>query len=286
MFLPRKILEARLLAFLKEDTGLGDITTHAVVPPQKTVRAKVIAKQEGVVAGMEEALILLEALGLNAEPKVQDGARIRKNTILMEIRGNAQTLLTVERTMLNVISRMSGIATKTRKLVEKLRKAGFRTTVASTRKTAPGLAYFDKKAVQIGGGDTHRLNLADMILIKDNHIAIAGSITKAVKRAREIASFSKKIEVEVSSHDEAIEAAKAGADIIMLDNFSPKQTEKAVKALERKGLRTKVLIEASGGISEKNILEYASAGVDIVSLGVLTHSPKSLDVSLEITAVL
>ena len=283
MFLPRKILEEKLLAFLKEDVGLGDITTHTVIPLRTTAKAEVLAKQEGIIAGIEETLILLETLGLKAEAKVSDGTQIRKNTVLLRISGNARTLLTAERTILNILSRMSGIATKTRNLVKKLEKAGFRTIVASTRKTAPGLAYFDKKAVQIGGGDTHRLNLADMILIKDNHITITGSIAEAVKKARGTVSFSKKIEVEVSNVGEAVEAAEAGADIIMLDNFSLKQTKEAIEAIEKKGLRSKILIEASGGINERNILKYASTGVDIISLGELTHSPKSLDISLEIT---
>jgi nicotinate-nucleotide pyrophosphorylase (carboxylating) len=157
--------------------------------------------------------------------------------------------------------------------------------VTSTRKTAPGLAYFDKKAVETGGGDTHRLHLDDMILIKDNHITIIGNIAKAVKKTRKTVSFSKKIEVEVSTVKEAVEAAKAGADIVMLDNFSPEQAKKAVKTLEKEGLREKVLIEASGGITENNIIKYASTGVDIISLGELTHSPKSLDISLQITKI-
>jgi nicotinate-nucleotide pyrophosphorylase (carboxylating) len=282
MFLPKKIIEEKILSFLKEDTGLGDSTTALLIPPDVTVEAKVVAKEDGVIAGIDEALILIEALGLKAEVKISDGEEVRKDNIILKIRGNAQTLLTAERTMLNLLSRMSGIATATKRLVNKLEKAGFRTKVASTRKTAPGLAYFDKKAVKAGGGDTHRLHLDDMVLIKDNHVAITKSISKAVREARKRVSFSKKIEVEVSNVKEAVEAAKAGADIIMLDNFSPEQAKKAIKALEEEGLRAKILIEASGGITEKNILKYASIGVDIVSLGELTHSIKSLDMNLEI----
>jgi nicotinate-nucleotide pyrophosphorylase (carboxylating) len=180
---------------------------------------------------------------------------------------------------------MSGIATTTRKLVEKIRKAGYKTKVACTRKTAPGLLYFDKKAVLIGGGDTHRLHLDDMILIKDNHIKIARSVEKAVKTAKEKASFSKKIEVEVSNVEEALAAAKAGADIIMLDNFSLNQVKLAVERLRNAGFLSKVLLEASGRITAENIVAYASTGVDIVSLGEITHSPRALDISLEITKV-
>jgi nicotinate-nucleotide pyrophosphorylase (carboxylating) len=150
---------------------------------------------------------------------------------------------------------------------------------------APGLLYFDKKATMLGGGDTHRLHLDDMILIKDNHLAIIGDVSRAVKKARETVSFSKKIEIEVSSADQALEAAKAGADIIMLDNFSPHKIREAITLLKKKGLRDKVLIEASGGINEQNILEYVATGVDIVSLGEITDSVKALDISLEVTKV-
>jgi nicotinate-nucleotide pyrophosphorylase (carboxylating) len=166
--------------------------------------------------------------------------------------------------------------------VEKIKKAGLKTKVACTRKTAPGLLYFDKKAVLVGGGDTHRLHLDDMVLIKDNHIAIIGSVEKAVKKAKEGCSFSKKIEVEVTSMEDALAAAKAGADIIMLDNFSPDQIKEAVKQLKKAGFLGKILLEASGGITTENILEYASTGVDIVSLGEITDSAKTLDISLEI----
>jgi nicotinate-nucleotide pyrophosphorylase (carboxylating) len=177
---------------------------------------------------------------------------------------------------------MSGIATATRKLTEKIRKAGLKTRVACTRKTAPGLLYFDKKAVLIGGGDTHRLHLDDMILIKDNHVALAGSVGEAVEKVREKASFSKKIEVEVTRVEDVLAAAEAGVDIIMLDNFSPKQIEKAIRLLKKAGFFGEVLLEASGGIRTKNIIEFASTGVDIVSLGEITDSPTAFDMSLEI----
>jgi len=180
---------------------------------------------------------------------------------------------------------MSGIATTTRKLIGKIQKAKLKTRVACTRKVAPGLLYFDKKAVLVGGGDTHRLHLDDMILIKDNHIAVAGSIGKAIEKVRKDASFSKKIEVEVTKVKDVLVAARARADIIMLDNFSPEQTEKAVKLLKKERFFGRVLLEASGGITAENILAYASKGVDIVSLGEITHSTKALDVSLEITKI-
>jgi nicotinate-nucleotide pyrophosphorylase (carboxylating) len=187
--------------------------------------------------------------------------------------------------MLNLLSRMSGIATATKRLVEKLRKAGLATRVAATRKSAPGLSYFDKKAVLLGDGDQHRLHLDDMILIKDNHIAIVGSVEAAVEKAKLKSSFSKKIEVEVTKASDALLAAKAGADIVMLDNFSPKQVKQAVESFKKAGFFGKVLLEASGGITEVNLLEYASTGVDVLSLGALTHSVRALDISLEITKV-
>lgn len=285
MFLPKKVLEKKLLQMLAEDLGQGDITTSLLAPDGCTVEADIIAKEAGVIAGIEEATVLLESLGLRFEAYVKDGDEIKPKQVLIRVCGDARTILSAERTILNIMSRMSGIATATRKLVEKIQKAGYKTKVACTRKTAPGLLYFDKKAVAIGGGDTHRFHLDDMILIKDNHIAIAGSVEKAVRTAREKASFSKKIEVEAAKVEDVLRAAEVGADMVMLDNFSPKQVEEAVKLLKKAGYYGKVLLEASGGITAENIFEYASKGVDIISLGEITHSVKALDISLEITKV-
>ena len=283
MFMPRKVLEEKLKQILAEDVGQGDMTSEAVVPADLTVEAVVLAKEEGVAAGIEETVIFAESLRLNATAEVADGDEIKSGTVIMKISGNARTILSAERTMLNLLSRMSGIATKTRKLAEKLRKANLKAKVAATRKTAPGLLYFDKKAVVVGGGDPHRLRLDDMILIKDNHVAIAGSVENAVKKAKEYGS-SKKIEAEVTSTEDAVKAAAAGADIVMLDNFSPEQVKEAVKALKKAGFFGKVLLEVSGGITEQNLLDYASAQVDIISMGALTHSVKALDISLEVSA--
>lgn len=283
MFLPRKILEEKLRSILTEDLGKGDVTTMLLIPADSTAEAEVIARESGVIAGVEEAEVLAESLGLKVESLVSDGEEVKTGKVLMKISGKTRTILAAERTILNILSRMSGIATATRKLVNKLKRRKLKTRVACTRKVAPGLLYFDKKAVLIGGGDTHRLCLDDMILIKDNHIAVVGSVEKAVKTAREKVSFSKKIEVEVTRVEDALKAAKAGADIIMLDNFHPKQIEKAVKTLKKSGFYGKVLLEASGGITAKNILEFASTGVDVVSLGEITHSVKALNISLEIT---
>jgi nicotinate-nucleotide pyrophosphorylase (carboxylating) len=284
MFLPRKILEEKLLQILAEDIGQGDVTVSAVIPAGIDARGSVIAKQAGVVAGVEEAKTLLESLGLEAKALVNDGQEIKPKQILIKISGDARTMLAAERTMLNILSRMSGIATATRNLVEKLRKAKLNTKVASTRKTAPGLMYFDKKAVLLGGGDTHRLHLDDMILIKDNHIALIGSMEEAVKMAKKNASLSKKVEVEVTKVEDVSEAVGAGADIVMLDNFSPRKILETVALLKKRGDFGKVLLEASGGITAKDIMEYASTGVDLVSVGEITHSSRALDISLEITS--
>ncbi len=283
MFLPPKILEEKLLRMLAEDLGQGDLTTALLVPEEATSEAEAVTTEEGIAAGIEEARTLLESLGAKVETLTTDGDTINEKQTIMRISGNTRTILSAERTMLNLISRMSGIATTTRRLVEKLQKAKLKTRVACTRKTAPGLLYFDKKAVWIGGGDTHRLHLDDMVLIKNNHIAVAGSIGNAMEKAREKATFSKKIEIEVTNIKDAVSAAEAKADIVMLDNFSPKQVEMAVRLLAKLGLSGKVLLEASGGITSKNIVAFASTGVDIVSLGEITHSPKALNVSLKIT---
>jgi nicotinate-nucleotide pyrophosphorylase (carboxylating) len=285
MFIPRRILEEKLRAMLAEDIGEGDITTSLIIPPETVAEAEVISKEAGTVAGMEEAEILSESLGLTAKTHVKDGDKVKLGQILLKIEGNARTILVVERTLLNIISRMSGIATAAADMVERIRKAGACTKIACTRKTAPGLLYFDKKAVLLGGGDPHRFHLDDMVLIKDNHIAIAGSVEKAVKRAKGRASFSKKIEVEVTSAEDILPAIHAGADVIMLDNFSPKKVEKAIALLRDKKLREHVLLEASGSITERNLLEFASKGVDIISIGMMTNSAKALDISLEIRNV-
>ncbi len=281
MFMPQKLVEEKLKQLLAEDVGQGDVTAAAVTPPNLTVKAEVVAKEAGVAAGVEEAIILVEYLGLKVKAKVSDGESFTTKQVLMEISGDAQTILSAERTMLNLLGRMSGIATKTRALTEKLKKANVKAKIAATRKSAPGLLYFDKKAVVIGNGDPHRLHLDDMVLIKDNHLAIVGSVQDAVKKAKANASFTKKIEVEVTTVEDALKAAEAGADIVMLDNFSAKKAKEAVDALRKAGFGD-VLLEVSGGITGENLLEYAAAQVDVISLGELTHSVKALNISLEI----
>ncbi len=283
--LPRRILEEKIRRFLEEDIGQGDLTTLLTIPPETVVEAEILVKEPGVIAGIEESLALLESSNLQATALVSDGAKVKGGTPVIRIVGAARTLLSVERTLLNLLARMSGIATATRRLVERVRSAGYKTRIACTRKVAPGLLYFDKRAVMLGGGDTHRLHLDDLVLVKDNHLAVVGGVGQAVRKVRERVSFSKKVEVEVSTVEDALEAAEAGADIIMLDNFSPQQAKKAIASLEEEGFRENVLIEASGGINEQNVLEFAATGADILSLGELTESAKALDLTLEVVKV-
>ena len=284
-FLPRKILEEKIRKFLEEDLGQGDITTLLTVPSGTIVEAEIVAKESGVIAGIEEALTLLKSFSFQVRVLVPDGSRVEEKATVLEMVGDARTLLSIERTLLNLLTRMSGIATATSRLIEKVRRAGYKTRIACTRKVAPGLSYFDKRAVMLGGGDTHRFHLDDLIIVKDNHLVIVGDVGEAVKRVRDAVSFSKKIEIEVSTEEEALEAAKAGADIVMLDNFSPQQIKDALVLLDREGLRGKVLIEAGGGINERNVLEFAATGVNILSLGEITDSVKALDMSLEVVKV-
>jgi len=285
MFLPRKILEEKIRKLLEEDLGQGDITTLLTIPSGTIVKAEIVAKEPGVIAGIEEALALLESFDFQVRVLMPDGSRVKEKATVLEMIGDARTMLSIERTLLNLLTRMSGIATATSRLIEKVRRAGYKTRIACTRKVAPGLSYFDKKAVMLGGGDTHRLHLDDLVIIKDNHLAVVGDVGEAVKRVREAVSFSKKIEIEVSTEKEALEAVRAGADIVMLDNFSPQKIKETIMLLEKERLRDKILIEASGGINEGNVLEFAATGVDILSLGEITDSVKTLDMSLDIVKV-
>ena len=281
----RSILRERLIDFLREDTGMGDLTTETVVPAEVRVEAHIVVNEPAVIAGLYETSILFEIVEAKFKAEVEDGAEVSAGTIIAEINGSGRAILSAERTALNILMRMSGIATITRKLVSMIRKEGLNVRVAATRKTAPGLRYFDKRAVAIGGGDPHRFRLDDAILIKDNHIRIAGGVGEAIKRARSAISFSKKLEVEAKTVYEALEAAKAGADIIMLDNMSVGEVEETIRSLRDEGLRDRVLIEVSGGIDEDNILEYARLKPDVISLGFLTHSVRAVDMSLEVNRV-
>jgi len=280
----RPEIETALRSFLAEDLGFGDITTNALVKPGTLATADVVCNEHAVVAGLVESLALLELVGCAGKPNVQDGGRVSGGTRLLGINGPGRSLLIVERTMLNLLSHMSGVATATAELVAIVKQANAHARVACTRKTLPGLRYFEKKAVELGGGDTHRLRLDDAVLIKDNHLSLSGSISDSVKTARSKVSFTKKIEAEVTEPAQAVEAALAGADIILLDNMEPGDVRKTVSLLERKNLRLRILLEASGRISKQNIADYARTGVDVVSIGSITHSARSIDVSMDVKA--
>ena len=285
MFLPKPVLLKKLHRILEDDLGQGDVTTHSLIPRGKIVEAEVVAKEKGVLAGVYTVSVLCESLSLLTRILKQDGEPVEPGSVLLNIRGNAQSLLSAERTILNILSRMSGIATLTNNLVTKLREAGLQTRVACTRKVAPGLSFLDKRAVSLGHGDTHRLRLDDMVLIKDNHLRIIGDVEDAIGKVRESVSFAKKIEVEVTSSEDALKAVRAGADVIMLDNLSPQQVSNVISLMIEKNVRRRVLVEASGRITMQNLLQYARTGVDIISVGQITHSVKSLDMSLEVTGV-
>ena len=266
---------------LKEDEGFGDITSNALIPPDKVFYAKLISKDEGILAGIEIIKDMFAEYGIEILSSKNDGDEILKGDILLEIEGNARKILLLERTALNLLMRMSGVATVTDRIVKKVAEVNPKIRVAGTRKTAPALQKFDKIAISIGGGDPHRFALDDMVLIKDNHIAVVGDVVKAVELARENVGFSKKIEIEVESLEDAVAVAKAGADIVMFDNMGPKEANDALDALVVEGLRDNLLIEISGGITEDNILDYAHLDVDIISLGSLTHQASSLNFSLD-----
>lgn len=282
MRVPDALLREHLLGFLKEDVGFGDVTTESLIPEGIAVTARIVAKEPMVAAGVLEVTVLFETVGVEVVRSVDDGSEVSPGETVIEVRGDARTILTVERTALNLLMRMSGIATATRRLINKIREAGFDTRIAATRKTAPGLRYFDKRAVILGGGDPHRSGLDDAVLIKDNHIAVLGSVAEAVRKARSAVSFTKKVEVEVRTPEEAVEAARSGADIIMLDNMPVAEAERAMELLKAEGLRGNVLVEVSGGITEENVLEYAELRPDVISVGSLTHSVKAVDLSLEV----
>ena len=264
----------QLLQFLAEDIGKGDITSALL--PKRKISVRIISREVAIVAGTTYAKEIFKIKGCNVKILKKDGSRIKPNQTIMTITGNAGKILTCERTALNLLTRMSGIATQTNELVKKIPK---KTKLYATRKTAPGLRYFDKEAVEIGGGKKHRLRLDEMVMIKDNHIAVGNSLLSLIKKAKK---KYKKFEVEVENTSDAVLAAKEGATIIMLDNFSPTQIKKTIKLLKNQKLRNKIMLEASGGINSKNISKYGKTGVDIISVGSITNSVKGIDMSLEI----
>ena len=285
MALTRSAVEDSLKSFIAEDVGHGDITSNAIITPTAIGEGRVVCKESAVIAGIEEAMLLLELANCTAKSLVEDGKLVKAGTPILVVKGPARALLSIERTLLNLVSHMSGVATATSDLVSIAEKTGGdKVRVACTRKTLPGLRYFEKRAVELGGGDTHRLRLDDAVLIKDNHLEFNDSIAYAIGIAKAKVSFTKKIEVEVTSPNQVVDAAQAGADIILLDNMTARDVAKSVIALKAEGFRDKVLVEASGGITRENLASYARTGVDVISVGAITHSAKAIDMSMEIKA--
>ena|SRR6188472_1387098 len=272
-----------LINFLIEDIGTGDITSNTTLSPSTSARAQIVCKTNdtAMVCGLKEAGMIFDICDCRNRTLVKDGTVVKKQTIVMDITGKALSILKAERTALNLIMRMSGIATETRKFVDAVDVYKDSIRIACTRKTVPGLRFFDKKAVSTGGGDTHRMALDDMVLIKDNHIFFSESVEKSVKLARQNVGSSLRVECEVTTLDSAIAAINAGADIIMLDNFSPSDVSRTIKEITKKGIRKRAKLEVSGGISLQNVKSYAKSRPDIISIGHLTHSPEAINFSLE-----
>ena len=266
------------LAFA-EDVGDGDHTTLSTIPAEAKGKQQLIVKEDGILAGVDIARKVFKMFDpeLKMTVLINDGARVKKGDIAFVVEGSVRSLLQTERTMLNIMQRMSGIATMTDKYQSRLE--GLKTKVLDTRKTTPGMRLLEKEAVAIGGGKNHRIGLFDMILIKDNHVDFAGGITNAVNAAKEYCAKNNKdlkIEVEVRNTAEIDEALAAGVDRIMLDNFTPAQTAEAVKHINGR-----VEIESSGGITLDTLRQYGETGVDYISVGALTHSVKGLDMSFK-----
>jgi nicotinate-nucleotide pyrophosphorylase (carboxylating) len=277
--LPPDVIE-NLKKFIQEDVRSGDLTTRLTIPEDTTALATIYAKERTVLAGIEEVAAIAEFSDLTYEVLAFEGNWVDPQQPVMRLKGSARTLLTIERVCLNIIQRMSGIATKVNNMVSIAREGNPKIKVAATRKTTPGFRFFEKRAVVVGGGDPHRYALDDMVLIKNNHITAAGGVRAAVTAAREIVSFSKKISCEARTLQETQEAIAAGADIVLLDNFKPKDVGGLVEVLKKEGLRDKVILEVSGGVNEENAKEYAESGVDVLSSGILTHSFKSSDFNM------
>jgi nicotinate-nucleotide pyrophosphorylase (carboxylating) len=278
--LNRLIVEPIVRAALLEDIGHGsDITTDAVIPPGRAAHARVVARQPGIVAGAGIASLAFTLLddAIDVAIAVDDGHPVRAGDCVAEIRGRARPILTAERTALNLLCRLSGIATATRALVDRVR--GTHARVADTRKTTPGLRALEKYAIRCGGGVNHRFGLDDAVLVKDNHLALAGSIHDAIAAVRARIGHAVKVEVEVETLEQLRAALEEPIDAVLLDNMSPEQLAQAVHLVDGR-----VLTEASGGVTAETILAIARSGVDLISVGWLTHSAPALDIALDVVA--
>jgi nicotinate-nucleotide pyrophosphorylase (carboxylating) len=272
-----RTLRTLVTGWLAEDVGRGDVTTAAVVPSDTFGRARLEARAPGTVAGLEAAALCFELAAGDVKwiSEAEDGDRVSPLMVLARLEGDLRTILIGERAALNIVGRLSGVATLTRSYVDAV--AGTTARIVDTRKTTPGLRMLEKRAVVLGGGTNHRFGLDDAILVKDNHIAVAGGVEEAVRRAVAGAPHGMKVEVEVQSLEELEIAIDAGASVVMLDNMAPEDVRTAVSTADGR-----VLLEASGGITLENVRQYAETGVDLISVGALTHSAPALDVALEI----
>ncbi|HEX8708532.1 MAG TPA: carboxylating nicotinate-nucleotide diphosphorylase [Pyrinomonadaceae bacterium] len=275
-------LFSQIGAFLAEDLGRGDLTTQATVTRNARARGRFLAKEPMVVAGLEAAEAVFSTLDSQQqlEAFASDGEEVEAGKVIARTSGFADVLLGGERVALNLLQRLSGVATLTRRYVRAVE--GTRAQIVDTRKTTPGLRMLEKYAVLSGGGRNHRFGLDDGVLIKDNHISLAGGVAAAVERAREAVGHLHKVEVEVSTEKDLREAIKSGADIVLLDNLSAEETARMV-AVARE-LAPQVTLESSGGITLENVRAYAEAGVDLISIGALTHSARAVDISFKIQA--
>ncbi len=273
-----------LVEFLEQDLGTGDVTSDHLIEPNVFASAEIVCKSErpATVAGLKEAGILFQICDCSVQTLVIDGAKVKKGCVVMKVTGLARAILKAERSALNLIMRMSGIASETRRVVELVRKVNKSTRISCTRKTAPGLRYFDKKAVELGGGWSHRMGLDDMILIKDNHLVLSPSISESARIATEKTRGTLLLECEVKNFAEMCAAISADVDVVMLDNFSLEQAEVAMSTIRKKAFHKKIKTEISGGIEFQNILSYARLDPDIISIGYLTHSVKAIDFSLKV----
>lgn len=278
--LPDMVIETVVRMALAEDLGrCGDVTAQACIPVEARMTAQFRARQEGVMAGGAAVRIacLMMDPSARVDVRVMDGQPIAKGDVLVEVEGSARGLLAAERTALNILGRLCGIATQTRAYVQAV--AGTRARIADTRKTTPGLRALEKHAVACGGGINHRFGLDDAILIKDNHVAVCGGVGKAVRAAKAFAPHLMKVEVEVDSLEQLGEALAEGPDVIMLDNFALTDMEEAVRRVKASGVA--VVLEASGGVNLDTVAAIAATGVDVISVGALTHSVIQLDIGLD-----
>ncbi len=271
----------RLLEFIDEDIPFQDITS-LLIPEGDSCKARIEARENFKAFGLQYTQMIFDYIGVKSELKKLDGDWVIKGDILVLLYGSARKILEVERTVLNLISHLSGLTTQVAFFVMKAKSINPDVKVACTRKTSPGLRFFEKMAFEAGGGDTHRFSLSDEVLIKDNHLKVLGGVEKALELAKNKVSFAHKIEIEVESFDDAMKAAEMGADIVMLDNMTPEDISKVVDAYKDRGYYGKVILEASGGINFDNLEDYVKAGPNVISAGVLTKVIRSCDVSLEV----